>query len=299
MQVVVMAAGMGSRFGGLKQMEPMDSFGNFLLDYSMIDAKRAGFDEVVFIIKHEFEKVFKETIGARVSKIMKVNYAFQELTDLPNGFSVPEGRTKPWGTSHAILCAKEFIHGPFIIINGDDYYGVETYQVAYDFLKSINNKEGEYGNITFEVSKTMTENGSVKRGVIFEDENHYMERLVESVVERVDGKIKATPLEEGVPSFFIEDTMPVSMNLFAFSKNILDYLEDGFVEFLKEHGQELKSEYLIPIATNHFVALKKCTLKAISTPSKWYGITYREDVEGVQKALKELTVQGIYKEGLY
>ena len=298
--MVIMAAGMGSRFGGLKQMEPMDKAGNFLLDYSIYDAKRAGFDSAVFIIKHDFEKEFKETIGKRVEGMIKVEYAFQDLNDLPEGFTCPEGREKPWGTAHAIYAARDVIRDDFIIINGDDFYGRDAYEVAYRYLAGLKKgTKGSYANVAFKVSNTMTENGSVKRGVCFEDENHNLSKLVESSIERnKDGKIIATPLEGGEPFEVSEDT-PVSMNLFAFNKDLMDHLRTRFPVWLKEHGKELKSEYLIPTVVSELVEEGKASLKLLSTDSVWFGVTYKEDKPGVVKALKELVDKGEYKEGLY
>ena len=206
MQLLILAAGMGSRFGGLKQIEPMDEAGNFLLDYSVYDAKRAGFDSVVFVIKKETEQIFKETIGKRIEKLIKVSYAFQDLNDLPNGFKCPEGREKPWGTAHAIYAARDLIKEDFIIINGDDFYGKDTYQVAFNYLKSLpSGAKGKYANVAFKVCNTMTENGSVKRGVCFEDKDHNLEKLVESVVQRNDkGEIVCEPLEGG-EAFKVEE----------------------------------------------------------------------------------------------
>ena len=300
MQLVIMAAGMGSRFGGLKQMEPMDEAGNFLLDYSIYDAKRAGFDSVVFIIKHDFEKEFKETIGKRVEGMIKVEYAFQDLNDLPEGFKCPEGREKPWGTAHAIYAARDVIREDFIIINGDDFYGRDAYEVAYKYLASLpKGAEGKYANVAFKVSNTMTENGSVKRGVCFEDEDHNLTKLVESSIDRnKEGKIIATPLEGGEPFEVSEDT-PVSMNLFAFNKDLIKHLGKRFPAWLKEHGNELKSEFLIPSVVSELVEEGKATLKLLSTDSVWFGVTYKEDKPGVVKALKELVEKGEYKEGLY
>jgi NDP-sugar pyrophosphorylase family protein len=300
MQLVIMAAGMGSRFGGLKQMEPMDEAGNFLLDYSIYDAKKVGFDSVVFIIKHEFEKEFKESIGKRVEKIIKVDYAFQNLDDIPEGFKVPEGREKPWGTAHAIYAAREFIHDDFIIINGDDFYGRDAYKVAFDYLSSLpKGSKGRYANITFKVSNTMTENGSVKRGVCFEGKDHNLEKLVESSIERTeDGKILATPLEGG-DKFYVEEDTPVSMNLFAFNVDLIDHLKARFPEWLKKFGNELKSEFLIPSVVDELVHEGKASLKLLTTDSVWFGVTYKEDKPGVVKALKELVDKGEYKEGLY
>ena len=300
MQLLILAAGMGSRFGGLKQMEPMDEAGNFLLDYSVYDAKRAGFDSVVFVIKHSFEKEFKETIGKRVEKIIKTEYAFQDLEDIPEGFKVPEGREKPWGTAHAIYAARDLIREDFIMINGDDFYGRDAYEVAYKFLASLpKNSAGKYANVAFKVSNTMTENGSVKRGVCFEDNDHNLTKLVESSIERnKEGKIIATPLEGGEP-FEVDEDEPVSMNLFCFNKDLIDHLRARFPEWLKEHGNELKSEYLIPSVVDELVHEGKASLKLLSTDSVWFGVTYKEDKPGVVKALKELVRKGEYKEGLY
>ena len=300
MQLVILAAGMGSRFGGLKQMEPMDEAGNFLLDYSVYDAKRAGFDSVVFIIKHAFEKEFKETIGKRVEKLIKVEYAYQDLNDLPEGFKCPVGREKPWGTAHAIYAARDLIKEDFIIINGDDFYGRDAYEVAYKYLAGLpEGSKGKYANVAFKVSNTMTENGSVKRGVCFEGEGHTLKKLVESQIERdSEGKIVCTPLEGG-DKFIVGEDQPVSMNLFAFNKDLLDHLRARFPEWLKEHGKELKSEFLIPTVVDELVQEGKASLKLLSTDSVWFGVTYKEDKPGVVKALKSLVDKGEYKEGLY
>ena len=299
MQLVIMAAGMGSRFGGLKQMEPMDEEGNFLLDYSIYDAKRAGFDSVVFIIKKDFYEAFRDSIGKRVEKIIHVDYAFQDLNDLPKGFKCPEGREKPWGTAHAIYSARKFIKDHFIVINGDDFYGKETYEVAYNYLKGLpKDAKGKYANVAFLVKNTMTENGSVKRGVAFEDKDHYLTQLIESSIERKGDKIIASPLEVGEP-FEIDENQPVSMNLFAFNKDLIDHLEELFPIWLKDNIDNLKSEFLIPSVVNQLVEEKKATLKILSTPSTWFGVTYREDKPGVVKAIKELVDAGQYKKGLY
>ena len=300
MQLVILAAGMGSRFGGLKQMEPMDEAGNFLLDYSVYDAKRAGFDSVVFIIKHAFEKEFKASIGKRVEKIIKVDYAFQDLEDIPEGFKVPEGREKPWGTAHAIYAARHFIKDDFIIINGDDFYGRDAYEVAFKYLSSLpKGSKGKYANVAFKVCNTMTENGSVKRGVCFEDKDHNLSKLVESQIEKdKSGKIVCTPLEGG-ETFVVGEDQPVSMNLFAFNKDLIDHLIERFPKWLEVHGGELKSEFLIPSVVDELVQEGKASLKLLSTDSVWFGVTYKEDKPGVVKALKKLVEKGEYKEGLY
>ena len=301
MQLVILAAGMGSRFGGLKQMEPMYDYGNFILDYSIHDAIRAGFDSVIFIIKREHLEIFRETIGKRVEPLIKTEYAFQDLNDLPDGFKCPEGREKPWGTAHAILAARNLIHDHFIIINGDDYYGQETYEVAAKFLRSLpTNSEGRYANIAFDVANTLAENGSVKRGVCFYDKNNFLTKMVESSVAKdANGVIHAEPLDEKEKPFDCEPGQLVSMNLFAFSKDIIQRLWEEFPNFLKENISNLKAEYLIPEEVSRLVGEGKATLELIGTPSVWYGVTYREDKPSVVKALKELTDKGLYKPGLY
>ena len=299
MQLVILAAGMGSRFGGLKQMEPMDEAGNFLLDYSVYDAKVAGFDSVVFIIKKEFFEAFRDSIGKRVSKLIKVDYAFQDLNDLPEGFKCPEGREKPWGTAHAIYAAREFVKDDFIIINGDDFYGRDAFVVAADYIRSLQkDSEGKYANVAFKVCNTMTENGSVKRGVCFEKDG-MLERLVESSIQRNEqGKIVCSPLD-GSASFEVKEDQPVSMNLFVFNRDLMGKLEEKFPIWLKENVHDLKSEFLIPTVVDELVHEGKATLKLLSTSSKWFGVTYREDKPAVVKALKDLVRKGEYKEGLY
>ena len=301
MQLVILAAGMGSRFGGLKQMEPMDEYGNFILDYSVHDAIRAGFDSVIFIIKKEHYDIFRETIGKRVEPLVKTEYAFQDLNDLPEGFKCPEGRTKPWGTAHAILAARNLIRDNFIIINGDDYYGQRTYEVAADFLRKLpEGSEGRYANIAFDVANTLAEKGSVKRGVCFYDDKHFLTKMIESSVCRDErGIIQATPLDDSLRPFICEPGQLVSMNLFAFSKDIIGKLQEFFPYFLEDNIDNLKSEYLIPEEVSRLVEEKKATLELISTPDVWYGVTYREDKPAVVKALKALTNKGLYKPGLY
>ncbi len=298
MQLVILAAGMGSRFGGLKQMEKMDDAGNFLLDYSVYDAKRAGFDSVVFIIKKEFYEAFRDSIGKRVEKIIKVEYAFQELDDLPDGFKVPEGREKPWGTAHAIYAARDLIKDDFIIINGDDFYGKETYEVAYKYLANLpKGSEGKYANVAFKVANTMTENGAVKRGVAFQKDG-YLTKLVESSIERKGDKIIATPLD-GSAEFEVKENDLVSMNLFAFNKDLIARLAERFPAWLKENINVPKSEFLIPTVVDELVHEGKATLKLLETSSVWFGVTYKEDKPGVVKALNALVEKGVYKKGLY
>ena len=299
MQLVIMAAGMGSRFGGLKQMEPMDDYNNFLLDYSIYDAKRAGFSSVVFIIKKEFYEAFRDTIGKRAEKIIKVEYAFQDLNDLPEGFKVPEGREKPWGTAHAIYAARDLIKEDFIVINGDDFYGKETYEVAYNYLKSLpEGSKGKYAIVAFEAKNTMTENGAVKRGVAFEDKDGNLEKLIESSIYKDGDMIACEPLD-GTAKFMVKPSQLVSMNLFCFNKDLIPALREKFPLWLKDNINVPKSEFLIPTVVDELVHENKATVRLLSTPSVWFGVTYKEDKPGVVKALKELVDRGEYKPGLY
>ena len=298
MQLVILAAGMGSRFGGLKQMEKMDDYGNFLLDYSIYDAKKAGFNSVVFIIKKAFYKEFKESIGRRVEQTIKVDYAFQELDDLPEGFEVPEGREKPWGTAHAIYAARDYIKEDFIIINGDDFYGRDAYEVAYNYLSNLpKGSKGKYANVAFKACNTMTENGAVKRGVCFEKDG-LLTKLVESSIEKDGDLIKCTALESG-EVFRVEKNQLVSMNLFAFNVDLIERLREKFPIWLKDNINVPKSEFLIPSVVDELVHEGKATLKLLSTSSVWFGVTYKEDKPAVVASLKELVDKGEYKEGLY
>ena len=300
MDLVVLAAGMGSRFGGLKQIKPIDHYGNFIIDFSIYDAIKVGFNKVVFVIKEENYEAFENSVAKRIRPFIKVEYAFQG----PKSF-LPEEyknvvREKPWGTAHAIYAARDIIKDDFIIINGDDFYGRDAYEVAYKYLASLpKGAKGKYANVAFKVSNTMTENGSVKRGVCFEDKDHNLSKLVESSIERnKGGKIIATPLEGGEPFEVSEDT-PVSMNLFCFNKDLMDHLRDRFPKWLEVHGNELKSEFLIPSVISELVGEGKASLKLLSTDSIWFGVTYKEDKPGVVRALKELVDKGEYKAGLY
>ncbi|MCQ2087498.1 MAG: nucleotidyltransferase [Bacilli bacterium] len=298
MQLVILAAGMGSRFGGLKQMEPMDEYGNFIIDYSIYDAVEAGFDSIVLIIKKEHHQAFEDTIGKRLKKIVKVEYAFQDMNDLPEGFKVPEGREKPWGTSHAIYAARNVIRESFAMINGDDYYGKESFKIAYDFLSKLpKDSKGVYANVAYKIANTMTENGSVKRGVCA-GENDMMTKLIESSISKEDGKYTVSPLD-GSEGFEINADQVVSMNFFCFTKDYVDLCVRDIVPFLTAKGTEMKSEFLVPIHVNELIAKKEIGVKILPSPCVWYGVTYKEDKELVVKAFKELVDKGLYKKGLY
>ena len=300
MTLVILAAGMGSRFGGLKQIEPIDEYGHFIIDYSIYDAIREGFTKVVFIIKRENYDIFRETIGKRIEKKIEVEYVFQEIDNLPEGYSVPEGRIKPWGTAHAILCAKDKVNENFAIINADDFYGRDAYHVISKFMKNNNTHDNilRYAMAGYKVKNTLTENGSVKRGVC-EEENGYLTNIIECKVEKVDSEIIATPLEGG-NSFKVLEDAPVSMNMFAFTKDIFKYLEEGFPLFLDKHKEDIDTcEYLIPSVVFEEIENKIATVEVLKTNAIWQGITYKEDKEKVVKEIKKLVDNNEYPKDLW
>jgi len=297
MTLVIMAAGMGSRFGGLKQIEPIDEYGNFIIDYSIYDAIKVGFTKVVFIIKKENYDIFRETVGSRVEKYIDVEYVFQELDVLPEGYSVPSDRVKPWGTGHAILCCKDKVHENFAIINSDDFYGRDAYRVIAEFLKN-NHDESKYAMAGYMVKNTLTENGSVKRGVCQAKDN-YLTDLVESSIENRDGKLIATALEDG-HEFEVSPEDTVSMNMFGFTPKLFKCLEEGFPKFLDSHKDDItKCEYLIPTIVFGQIERGEASVEVLKTDAIWQGITYREDKDKVVKEIKALVDAGIYPQGLW
>ncbi len=297
MTLLIMAAGMGSRFGGLKQIEPVGPSEEFMIDYSVYDAILAGFTKVVFIIKEENYEIFKETIGSRVEPYIQVEYCFQDIEDLPSGYKVPEGRTKPWGTAHAILAAKDTIHENFAIINADDFYGREAFLDVANFLQELQ-EENQYAVIGYEVENTLTENGSVKRAVL-DNTNGILNRLVESNIEKKDGVIIASPLS-GEASFTIESTCPVSLNMFGFSPSIFKHIEDNFIPFLEENSNKITTcEYLIPDLVAKLIGEKAIIVKMIPTKAKWQGVTYKEDTPKVIEMVAKEITEGRYKKNLW
>lgn len=297
--LLIMAAGMGSRFGGLKQIEPVGPNGEFMIDYSIYDAMKAGFTKVVFIIKEENHQIFEETIGARVRKQIPFTYAYQRIEDIPDGIAFPEGRVKPWGTAHAILAAKDLIHENFAIINADDFYGRDAFRVVADFLRQETaSTYDEYAVVGYRVANTMSENGSVKRGVLA-SENGYLTQLTESNVEYVDEKIIASPLN-GASSFEITATTPVSMNMFGFTPKIFGYIEDHFPEFFEKNQDNLeKCEYLIPDVVERAVKEQVARVELLDTTAVWQGVTYPEDKEKVVEEIQKLIMAGEYPQNLW
>ena len=299
MDLVILAAGMGSRFGGLKQIEKMDEYGNFIIDYSIYDAIRAGFDKVIFIIKEENLEIFRETVGKRIEDKIKVEYVFQKLSLLPEGYSIPSEREKPLGTAQAILAAKNNVSDTFAIINADDFYGKEAFDAAAAFLKN-DVKPNVYGNVAYNVINTMTENGSVKRGVLSTDKNGNLTHIEESSVSKENGKIIAKPLDEAKSQFEIDSKTPVSMNLFCFHRSIMDYLDNKFPKFLDDNKDNLlKCEYLIPTVVSELISDNKVSVKVVNCDAVWYGVTYKEDKPFVVSSLKKLVDGGKYKKGLW
>ena len=299
--LVVMAAGMGSRYGGLKQIDPVGSQGEAILDFSIYDAHQAGFDTVVIIIKEAIREDFMQTVGKRLEKApVEIRYAYQELDNLPEGYTVPQGRTKPWGTSHAVLCAAEAIDGaPFAVINADDYYGKSAFRVIYEYLSACTDPNG-YCMVGYELSKTVTENGSVARGVCMSDENGYLTEITERTrIEKYPGGIHFT--EDGETWTELAPDTTVSMNLWGFMPGFLEEIKARFSAFLDKALVEnpLKGEYFLPLPTAQLLHEKKATVKILTSPDRWFGVTYAADKPVVVEALKIMTQEGKYPDGLW
>lgn len=297
--LLILAAGMGSRFGGLKQIAPLGPNGEFIIDYSVYDAIKAGFNKIVFLIKEENYDVFKETIGKRVEPYINVEYCFQKNDNIPTGYSIPSSRVKPLGTAHAILCCKDKIKEPFAIINADDFYGRDAYLKAAEFLDKINDeKPHKYGLVSYLVKNTLTENGSVKRGVC-QVTNGKLTKITESVIEKVDNKLIATPLN-GDKEFEVSPNDKVSMNLILFSPSIFSYLEEKFPKFFEKNKDNLeKCEYLIPDVLFETIEEGYSTVEVLETTAAWYGVTYKEDAEAVKASLAKLVEDGEYPNNLW
>ena len=292
MTLVIMAAGMGSRFGGLKQVEPVGPNGEFILDYSIYDAIKAGYDKVVFIIKEENYDLFRETIGKRIESKIKVEYAFQKIEDVPASVKVPKERVKPWGTSHAILAAKKYVNEPFTVINADDFYGYDPFLKIKKFFDE-NNDDNLYAMIGYRVINTMSENGSVKRGICSSDKDGYLNNLIESSIQKKDGKIIATPLEDEKNVFEVQKDSLVSMNFFGFHPSIFKYLEEEMIEFFKKHENNLeKCEFLIPNSVFKRIKENKIKVKVLDTNEKWFGVTYKEDKKDLVAAINKMIDEG-------
>ncbi|MDF2842656.1 MAG: hypothetical protein K0R00_1082 [Herbinix sp.] len=297
--LVIMAAGMGSRFGGIKQLEPVGPSGEIIMDYSIYDAMEAGFDKVVFIIRKDLEKDFKEIIGNRIEKLIKVEYVFQELDGLPEGFSKPEDRTKPWGTGQAVLCCKDVVKEPFAVINADDYYGKQAFKIVYDFLNKQGFPENEYCMAGFVLGNTLSENGAVTRGVCEANDRNVLVDIVEtSGIVPVGDHAEAKNDAGEVITIDLESI--VSMNMWGFKPSLFEYLETGFTEFLSDLGDnELKKEYLLPTVVGNLVKENKVEVAVLKSTDRWFGVTYKEDKEVVVNSIRALIDRGDYPEKLF
>ena len=300
--LVIMAAGMGSRYGGLKQIDPVDEQGHIIMDFSIFDAKRAGFEKVVFIIKKENEEMFKEPIGNRMARIMDVEYAFQELTNIPEGFSVPEGRVKPFGTGHAILSCANIVDGPFAVINADDYYGQDAFKVIYDYLASHEDDDKyRYTMVGYILENTLTENGHVARGVCVTDEAHQLVGIHERTRIERKGDGAAYTEDEGQTWVEIPRGSIVSMNMWGFSRSFMGELKERFPKFLEENlpKNPLKCEFFLPSVVGELLEEGKATVEVLKSEDKWYGVTYKEDKPVVVAAIKKMKADGKYPEKLW
>ena len=291
---------MGSRYGGLKQIDPVDEYGNIIIDFSIFDAKQAGFEKVIFIIKKAIETEFKIHIGNRISRYMDVAYVYQEVDKIPEGFEVPEGRVKPWGTAHAVLCCKNLIDGPFAVINADDYYGKEAFHMIYDQLASVEDDDRyQYTMVGYQLYNTLTENGHVARGVCSVDgENHLADIHERTRIEK-HGSLAEYTEDDGATWVGLPESTIVSMNMWGFSTEIFDVLEHGFAEFLGNLADPMKGEYLIPTVVDQLIRSGRANVTVLESKDKWFGVTYKEDKPLVVESFKALIDAGVYKERLF
>ena len=300
MELVIMAAGMGSRFGGLKQLEPIDDNGNFIIDYSIFDAIRCGFDKVVFIIKEENYEAFRNSVGKRVEEKIKTVYVFQNNSNIPDEYHVPKERVKPFGTGHAVLCAKDEIVSNFAVINADDFYGYDAFRAASDFLKT-NKNENTYALIGYKAGNTFCSAKSVKRGVCGVSDNK-LTSIIESSLEKTENdEIVATPIDgSGAKPFKIDNNQIVSMNLFGFTPNFTSYLEEYFYRFLETNRNNLLScEYFLPSVVTNLISEHKASVDVINTDAVWFGMTYKEDKEFVKSKIYGEIEKGVYPNNLW
>ncbi|MFR8989572.1 MAG: NDP-sugar synthase [Fusobacterium sp.] len=294
--LVIMAAGIGSRFGGgIKQLEPVGPNGKIIMDYSIYDAIKSGFNKIIFIIRKDIEKDFKEVIGNRIEKICKklnveVHYVYQELENIPSDFKVPKERKKPWGTGHAVLACKDIIDEPFAVINADDYYGKNSFKNMYEFLSKNNNK---FCMVGFKLKNTLSDNGGVTRGICQVDKNDYLTEIIEtSDITKIGEKVFAEENE-------IDINSNVSMNMWGLTPEFINTLEQGFIEFLEKEVNNIKSEYLLPIFIGELLKENRIKVKVLETKDKWFGVTYKEDKELVKNSFKGLIERGEYQENLF
>lgn len=300
--LIIMAAGMGSRYGGLKQIDPVDEQGHIIMDFSIYDAVKAGFEKVIFIIKKEIEQDFREKIGDRLEQRIQVEYVYQDMENLPEGFAVPEGRVKPWGTAHAVLSCLTAVDGPFAVINADDYYGQQAFQMIYDYLASHRDTDRyQYTMVGYMLENTLTENGHVARGVCETDENGKLTKITERVRIEKHENGPAYTEDDGATWTSLPGDTVVSMNMWGFTESMLPEIRDRFAAFLKENlpKNPLKCEYFLPFVVDELIREDKAEVTVLKSRDRWYGVTYREDKPVVVKAIQDLKDQGLYPQGLW
>jgi hypothetical protein len=294
----VLAAGLGSRYGGLKQMDGVGPSGETIMEYSVYDAIRAGFGKIVFVIRHSFDEAFREFANARFAKKIPVEIVYQEITDLPDGYKPHPEREKPWGTNHAVLMAKNAVKEPFCVINADDFYGRKSFEVMGEFLQGVVGKSNQYSMVGFRIQNTLSESGSVARGVSQTNDQGYLTEVIERThIEKFADGIKYKDADGNW--HVIEENTPVSMNIWGFTPDYFQHSEAFFRKFLDEHGQELKSEFFIPLMVNHLIHKKISTVKVLDTDSQWFGVTYREDKPLVIAKINQLVGKNIYPHNLW
>lgn len=294
----VLAAGMGSRYGGLKQLDGLGPNGETIMDYSIYDAIKAGFGKVVFVIRKSFEADFRAVVVNKFKNLIDVEVVFQDITDVPEGCTYNPEREKPWGTNHAVLMGRDVIKEPFAVINADDFYGQESFAILADFLRSVVGKSNEYCMIGYRVGNTLSESGSVSRGVCVVDENNLLKNVVERThIEEKGGTIIF--IDENGEEVSIPAETPVSMNMWGFTPDYFDYSLEYFKQFLAENGDKLKSEFYIPLAVNNLIVEGRATCAVLDTPSKWFGVTYAEDRPQVVLKINELIRKGVYPKQLF
>jgi hypothetical protein len=295
----VLAAGMGSRYGGLKQLDGIGPNGETIMDYSIFDAVRGGFGKVVFVIRQSFENDFREKILKKYEHIIPVEIVFQELDKLPEGFKLNPERVKPWGTNHAVMMGKEVIKEPFAVINADDFYGRESFKVLGEYLSGLDGKQNDYCMIGYRIGNTLSESGSVARGICEKNADEFLTSVVERtyIIRDTDGKIKYK--DENGEMQAVGEIVPVSMNMWGFTPEYFQYSDEQFVDFLNQNQENLKAEFFIPLVVNNLIVSEKARVKVLDTPSKWFGVTYIEDRPGVVAKIQELVNKGEYPEKLW
>ncbi len=294
----VLAAGMGSRYGGLKQLDGLGPNGETIMDYSIFDAVRGGFGKVVFVIRHTFEQDFREKIIKKYENVIPVELVFQELDNLPEGFTLNSERVKPWGTNHAVLMGKDAIKEPFAVINADDFYGRESFKTLADYLMQLNGKKNDYCMIGYRVGNTLSESGAVARGICETNAGGYLTSVVECThIEKIDGQVKYK--DDNGEMVAVSENAPVSMNMWGFTPDYFQYSSDMFKDFLKENKDNIKAEFFIPLVVNNLIQNKTAQVKVLDTPSKWFGVTYAEDRPMVVEKINQLIEKGEYPSKLF